>query len=424
MSSNNKNLHLTVQERIIIEKGIENGSTKAAIALTIGKDKSTVGKEIKKHRELVHKSSYKINCANIKNCSHNHVCDNCADFKPFTCNRRDRSPGACNGCSKYTHCRYDKYRYKADFSHKKYREDLVDSRTGINMSYEECKAMADIIVPLIEAGHSPYHIVTNHPELNISEKTLYNYIENGIFREFGLLDIDLRIKTKRKITKKASNKYKKREDKKYLNGRTYDDFINYTAENKNLSVVEMDTVYNNGSTGPFMQTFKFLDYSFMFIVYQEEKTAKSMVEGVDLLEKILGEDLFSEEVAIIKTDRGSEFCDAEGFEKEENESRRTRIFYCDPMASGQKGSLENNHKEIRYICPKENDLKDLGLNSQEKANLIVSHINSQSKEHLKGKSPLEVMEFMNPALYQKFKDFGIERINKDNIVLKPYLLKD
>ena len=424
MSSNNKNLHLTAQERLIIEKGIENGSTKAAIALTIGKDKSTVGKEIKKHRELVHKSSYKINCANMKNCSHNHVCDNCADFKPFTCNRRDRSPGACNGCSKYTHCRYDKYRYKADFSHKKYREDLVDSRTGINMSYEECKAMADIIVPLIKAGHSPYHIVTNHPELNISEKTLYNYIENGIFREFGLLDIDLRIKTKRKITKKASNKYKKREDKKYLNGRTYDDFINYTAENKNLSVVEMDTVYNNGSTGPFMQTFKFLDYSFMFIVYQEEKTAKSMVEGVDLLEKILGKDLFSEEVAIIKTDRGSEFCDAEGFEKEENESRRTRIFYCDPMASGQKGSLENNHKEIRYICPKENDLKDLGLNSQEKANLIVSHINSQSKEHLKGKSPLEVMEFMNSALYQKFKDFRIERINKDNIVLKPYLLKD
>lgn len=424
MSSNNKNLHLTVQERIIIEKGIENGSTKAAIALTIGKDKSTFGKEIKKHRELVHKSSYKINCANMKNCSHNHVCDNCANFKPFTCNRRDRSPGACNGCSKYTHCRYDKYRYKADFSHKKYREDLVDSRTGINMSYEEYKAMADIIVPLIKAGHSPYHIVTNHPELNISEKTLYNYIENGIFREFGLLDIDLRIKTKRKITKKASNKYKKREDKKYLNGRTYDDFINYTAENKNLSVVEMDTVYNNGSTSPFMQTFKFLDYSFMFIVYQEEKTAKSMVEGVDLLEKILGKDLFSEEVAIIKTDRGSEFCDAEEFEKEENESRRTRIFYCDPMASGQKGSLENNHKEIRYICPKENDLKDLGLNSQEKANLIVSHINSQSKEHLKGKSPLEVMEFMNPALYQKFKDFGIERINKDNIVLKPYLLKD
>lgn len=52
MSSNNKNLHLTAQERLIIEKGIENGSTKAAIALTIGKDKSTVGKEIKNIENL------------------------------------------------------------------------------------------------------------------------------------------------------------------------------------------------------------------------------------------------------------------------------------------------------------------------------------------------------------------------------------
>ena len=42
MSSNNKNLHLTDQDRIIIEKGIENDSTKAAIALTLGKDKSTI----------------------------------------------------------------------------------------------------------------------------------------------------------------------------------------------------------------------------------------------------------------------------------------------------------------------------------------------------------------------------------------------
>ena len=80
-------------------------------------------------------------------------------------------------------------------------------------------------------------------------------------------------------------------------------------------LLEMDTVYNNGSIGPFMQTFKFLDYSFMFIVYHEEKTAKAMVEGVDLLEEILGKDIFREEVAIIKTDRGSEFSDAEGFER-------------------------------------------------------------------------------------------------------------
>lgn len=422
--SHNKNSHLSLQERLIIQTGIENGSTKSAIALTLGKDKSTIGKEIKAHRQLVHKCSYTPACANMIKCIHNHVCNNCIDFKPFKCPRRDRSPGACNGCTKFSHCRYDKYKYFADISHKEYRKELVDSRAGINMTYDELKSMANIVVPLIQAGQSPYQIIANHPELNITKKTLYNYIENGCFREFGLLDIDLRIKPKRKITKKDSCKYKKREDKKYLKGRTYDDFIAYTNENKDLSIVEMDTVYNNGSTGPFMQTFKFLSYSFMFIIYHEEKNAKSMVEGIDLLEMILGKELFCKEVAIILTDRGSEFVDAEGIEKEENSSRRTRVFYCDPMASCQKGSLENNHKEIRYICPKEVDLRGLGLNSQKKANLMVSHINSQSKKKLKGKSPLEMMEFMNPELFRRFTDYGIEKIEKDKIILKPYLIKD
>ena len=73
----------------------------------------------------------------------------------------------------------------------------------------------------------------------------------------------------------------------------------------------MDTVYNNSSTGPFMQTFKFLSYSFMFIIYQEVKSSSAMVEGLDLLETILGKELFSKEVEVLKTDRGSEFIDAD-----------------------------------------------------------------------------------------------------------------
>lgn len=77
------------------------------------------------------------------------------------------------------------------------------------MTYSELKSKAEIIVPFIKSGQSPYQIVTNHHELNISEKTLYNYIEQGIFRDFGLLDIDLRLKAKRKITKKNSTVYKK-----------------------------------------------------------------------------------------------------------------------------------------------------------------------------------------------------------------------
>ena len=93
------------------------------------------------------------------------------------------------------------------------------------------------------------------------------------------------------------------------------------------------------------------------------------------------------------------------------------------FASPKKGSLENNHKEICYICPKETDLKEVGFDSQEKAKLMVSHINFQPKENLKGKSPLEMMEFLSPDLYKKFIDFGIKKIENDEIILKPYLLR-
>lgn len=422
MAKSNKNLHLTLSERQIIQRGIENGATKASIAATLGKDKSTIGKEIKAHRKHSHVCSFDPACANKDRCKHHHVCKDCADLVVFKCKRRDRSPGACNGCPKYQHCRFDKFTYSADVANKEYKADLIESREGINMTYSELKALADIIVPLIKKGQSPYQIITSHPELNISEKSLYNYIESGVFRQFGLLDIDLRVKTRR-ISKKDSVKYKKREDRKFLVGRTYNDFISYTNDHdNNVSIVEMDTVYN-GQSGPFMQTFKFLSYSFMFIIYHEEKTAKAMVEGVDFLESILGEDLFKKEVEVIKTDRGTEFSDADGLEKDNDGSTRTHVFYCDPMQSCQKGSLENNHKEIRYICPKEAGLKELGFDSQEKANLMVSHINSQPKENLKGKSPLEMMEFLSPDLYKKFLEFGIKKIENDEIILKPYLLK-
>ncbi|WP_295092742.1 hypothetical protein [uncultured Catenibacterium sp.] len=63
------------------------------------------------------------------------------------------------------------------------------------------------------------------------------------------------------------------------------------------------------------------------------------------------------------------------------------------------------------------NFKVFGLDSQEKANLMVSHINSQPKENLKRKSPLEMMEFLNPDLYKKFIEFGIKKIENDEIIL-------
>ena len=109
----------------------------------------------------------------------------------------------------------------------------------------------------------------------------------------------------------------------------------------------MDTAYNDETNGPFIQTFKFVNAGILFGIYHETKTAQSMKEGVDFLEAILGTELFRKYVHVLLTDRGSEFSAADALETASDGRRRTRVFYCDLMQSGQKGTFENKHSELR-----------------------------------------------------------------------------
>jgi len=437
MSANNKNKHLTLEERKIIEHGIESGATQKAIADTIGKQKSTVGKEIHQHRQQVYRCALPVECAIYRKCRPAGSClgSSCERYQPFRCNRRDRSPGACNGCPSFNSCRYNKFKYSAGRAQVEYEYKLKDSRAGVNLTTEEATSLAKVIAPLVVAGQSPYSIIKDHPELGICERTLYNYIENGIlqYTNPSITVMNLRRQVSRRQQASRKFRVKKREDRSYLNGRTYHDFKVFIKENPLLPVTQMDTVYNaqkdpeNDKTyrpaPPYIQTFKFLSFGFFFALYHMEFSAEEMKRGVDLLESILTPELFRKYVSVILTDRGTEFINCvEEIEISDNDLR-TRVFFCDPQSPNQKGSLENNHLELRYILPKGTDLAALGLTGQDKLNLVLSHINSVHKEALHGKSPLEIMEFLSPDLYQRFVEFGIIKIEGDKIVLKPYLLK-
>ena len=167
----NKYKHLTSSERQIIEIGIRNGSSKKTIADTIGKDKSTIGKEIKERRILKSKRRLALECANYKTCKYLRVCFNgCEGYKPFRCKRRDRSPGACNGCSEYASCHFNKYIYSAINATLSYHHTLVSSREGFNTSLEEVRRIGKIIAPLIKKGQSIYFL--SFGRSNISATTL------------------------------------------------------------------------------------------------------------------------------------------------------------------------------------------------------------------------------------------------------------
>ena len=73
------------------------------------------------------------------------------------------------------------------------------------------------------------------------------------------------------------------------------------------------------------------------------------------------------------TDNGFEFSNPTAIEIAPDGSLRTKVFYCDPMASWQKPHVERNHEFIRLILPKGSSFDDL---TQEKVGLMMSHINS------------------------------------------------
>lgn len=410
-----KNTHMSLNDRIAIQVGIENGSKLVAISKNIKKDPTTISKEIKLHREIHQRNleKYPICCKNIDNCKF--CTDFCEKFEELKCSRRDRSPGACNGCCNIHSCHLDHYFYYAEKAQREYTNILVESREGINLTINERKKIADIIVPLINQGQSIYQILSSHPEIKQCEKTIYNYIEQGVFNDFGIQNLSLKEKVKRKAFK---DKYKKRKEKVCYDGKQYEDYLIFKEKNPEKLTTEMDTVMNSLS-GPYIQTFIFEKTQFMIGILHTNKTSTSMASTINYYQENLNEIVFSQLFGLLLTDRGSEFEKTELFIfNQKTGEKRLDIFYCDRMASYQKPHVENNHNYVRDIITNGMPLDNI---TQEDLNLVFSHINSTPRESLNGKTPYEMFEFLYGV--DPIKLFNIQKIERDDVILKPYLLK-
>lgn len=407
--------HLTLEERKIIQSGIENGGTKADIARTIGKDATTVAKEIRKHREFKPRNTFNrpVLCARIKICSTRSCVKKCELYEAPKCSRRDKSPGACNKCPSGQKCRMDKYYYNAHSADKAYRHELSDCREGVNLTTKERDAIGEIIAPLLRQGQSVHQILSAHPEIAQSQRTIYNYIDAGHFKEQGVDYFSLKEKVNRKPHKA---KLKKRKEPANYNNRRYADFLRFRDEHPETPVVEMDTLYNNPS-GPYLQSFIFERTGFMIGFIHTDKTSASMAGSFDTLQLRLGDEIFSRMFPLILTDRGSEFEKFSLFEQDSNGDSRLNIFYCDPMQSSQKPHVENGHNYVRDIIPNGHPLNNL---TQDDINLMFSHINSTPRRSLGGKSPFEVFSFLYGSHVPTL--LNIAEVRRDDIILKPWLI--
>lgn len=406
--------HLSLEDRKNIELGIIEGLSKTQIAKKINRHPSTISKEIIKHRKLKPRNTFNnpITCSKFKECKKCYGrCDNYLEIK---CPRRDRNIGACNSCPNIKSCKLDKYFYYASKANESYLYTLVDSREGVNLSYPELKQIATIIKPLLNQGQTIYQILENHKEITQCSKTLYTYIEMGLFKEFGIDNFSLKKKVSRRI---RSKKLKKRRKPINYEGREYKDYLEYARTHPFEHTTEMDTVYNSQS-GPYIQTFIFENTGLMIGFLHKEKTSASMASTLNKLQEILQEDYYTH-FSLLLTDRGSEFEKYDLFENNyENDEARGHIFYCDPQRPDQKPHVENNHNLVRNILPNKRKLDKLTQNDLE---LMFSHINSTPRASLGGRTPYEVFTYFYGD--DVLKKLNIQKIEKDMVTLQPYLLK-
>ena len=156
----------------------------------------------------------------------------------------------------------------------------------------------------------------------------------------------------------------------------------------------------------------------MLIFLLEADNRKNIREAFLWLYEQLGADLYHKLFPVILTDNGSSFKDPEIFERPGDTARLSRVFYCDPMSSWQKGKLEKNHEFIRYILPKGIGFAQL---NQSKVTLIANHINSVARASLNGCTPFELALLL---IDRKLLDLcQLERIPANQVILKPSLLK-
>ena len=423
----NNQKHMTLEDRNYIEQALNQNITFKEMGKYLSKDPTTISKEVKKHKirkegESIH-SSFN-HCSNKHSCTKQNICNTgcmkkckncihcnkvCTSFEEGLCKRLQYAPFTCNGCKDKFGCRLTKYYYKALTSFNSYKLTLSEARQGINMSELELSNLDKIISPLVKQGQSISHIHKIH-DIKCTRATLYNYLDKNCF-SVGNLDLPRKVRLKKR---KKVNKTPK--ETKARNGRTYEDFKNFIEENPDLSIVEMDTV--EGQKGGYvLLTLLFRSSKLMLAFLLKSKTSESVVNVFNYLESTLSSDLFESTFPIILTDNGSEFSNPLALEFNHEGIGRTRIFYCDPTASYQKGILEKNHEFIRYIIPKGTSMNEY---TQSDITRMINHINSLARESLNWNTPYDLARILLDK--EVLKKLNLIKIHPNEIKLTPKLI--
>ena len=393
--------HLSLSDRIDIEKYLNYGFNYSQIGRILNKSDRTIAYEVKKHKQRIKKNNFN-------------------NTKYFPCDKLNHTPFVCNGCDSKISCRKTRYEYFAKQADNEYNNLLSSSRVGIDMNCDEFINLNKILTEEVgNKGHSFSMVINNHKsDISKCKRTLYNYVEKG-YIDINNIDLPRKVRYKKRTKKQEVNI----RNTKIREGRTYKDFLKYKEDffvknGFDANIVQMDTVI-----GPYKSnescilTLLFTASNFLMVFKLENKTTESVNKMFDYLKDTLGLELFSKLFQIILTDNGAEFFDPDYIEYN-GLYEKSRVFYCDPRQSQQKGKIEVAHEYIRRYIPKGTSFNPY---SQEQLTLMCNHINSVPRDKFKGLSAFKVQQVIVPDKF--FKKLNYKEIYKLDVNLKSNLLK-
>lgn len=426
-----KNKHMAKENRERIEKGIRNGESLKEIAEAIDKDPTTISKEVLKHRvdyvanALVVLPSLCTRCIHYEKCTLFKQCDlsgcnkpcrlcqkvnvpsKCSQFVKYECKRTKRFPYVCNGCQKRKRCRLQKYEYDPLYAEREYQKVLRESRQGLNLTTDEFKLIDKTLKDGFDKGQSINHIIMDNPELHISIKTAYNYVNSNNFqvKHDNLPNYANHI-LKKRVSIPKEYEYQENKDMN-RKGREYYDYLLYVDKNEIRYHAELDCVGITKDYVGALLTVIIPKWSFLLLFKLDIKDMEHVNNAIDFIYDSVGEERFNKYFGVLLTDRGPEFNDYRGIEFTNDGIRRTRLFYCDSGVSTQKPFVERVNREIRRYVFKGQSVESI---TQEDCDLIASNINSMILDSLGQRTPYE---FAKTYL-------GEETLNKLNIqYIKP-----
>lgn len=430
-----KNKHMDLEARTTIQTELDKGSSFKKIGTILGKDCTTISKEVRRHirREKTGAMGRSFNdcLLNVRReCSLRSVCHkctslskrpcwscgkcmgSCTSYVPYSCPKLQKPPYVCNSCGDRSRCALEKSFYRAVYAQKSSDTLRSESRSGFAVSEQELSHLDQIVSPLLRNGQSLHHIAIHHKdETMVSERTLYTYVNNGLFSARNI-DMPRSVRMRPRKRKKSI-----KVDKTCRIGRSYDDFQDFIKANPLLPVRQLDSV-EGLKGGAVLLTVHFIQQELQLAFLRPSNDSQSVIDIFEKLYLELGPDIFIELFPILLADNGSEFSNPKAIEFDRQGNPRSHMFYCDPSAPYQKGSCENNHEMIRRCIPKGTDL---GQYTQEQICLMMSHINSYTRPSLGNKSPYDVFLFQYGE--KVLEVFGLKKIPADEIILTPKVFK-